>query len=394
MNGIFILRFQSNISINTIPFLLIGGTLDDRVNSQIKAFNHFGFSAMHIDYKTLYNKIFEGDFYLEPDTVIKLDSPSRNLEILHFILTLGIQTHKNTEYNKDKLNLINKGLLLDYQYWFTGFKKILIQIHKAFEEKHPYYINNIRDILLFSDKKECHKHLLESGINVPKTLNPITSFEELTGKMKEEKMSRVFVKTIYGSSASGVLAFQMSKGKYLLKAMIKIVKINSEPYLFNTRQIQHYKDKHSIKFIIDTLAESGIHVEQWIPKAMVNGYTCDLRIVIINGEPKHIILRQSKNPITNLHLLNHRGDASELRKKTTQENWDSILNTCKNIAGLFPEAKVIGADIAVSIDFKNHYVLELNAFGDYIHHCYYQNLDPFEYQAKEFYSNLTTMRKN
>ena len=44
-----------------------------------------------------------------------------------------------------------------------------------------------------------------------------------------------------------------------------------------------------------------------MPKAGLAGHVFDLRVVVIAGRARHAVVRMSRGPMTNLHLLNRRG---------------------------------------------------------------------------------------
>src|SRR5690606_10266155 len=82
------------------------------------------------------------------------------------------------------------------------------------------------------------------------------------------------------------------------------------------------------------------------------------------GEPRHMVLRRSRSCLTNLHLLNKRGDATLLRNRMDEAAWARMLDTCRRVAQLFPRTLHLGIDLAVGVDLRRHAVLEVNAFGD------------------------------
>ena len=112
--------------------------------------------------------------------------------------------------------------------------------------------------------------------------------------------------------------------------------------------------------------------------AGLDGHTVDLRVVTIGQEPCHAVLRMSKGPITNLHLLNRRGDPSILRERMAPDAWGSLLDSCRTVAGQFPDTLHIGVDVAVRPGPARHAVLEANAFGDILHDVTHRNMTTHE----------------
>jgi len=48
--------------------------------------------------------------------------------------------------------------------------------------------------------------------------------------------------------------------------------------------------KKKLLYGLDALCQMGVQVERWIPKAQVNGYNTDIRLLIINGKLQHQVL--------------------------------------------------------------------------------------------------------
>ena len=134
--------------------------------------------------------------------------------------------------------------------------------------------------------------------------------------------------------------------------------------LFNSRRIRRYTDVQDIKRLMDALCRHNVHVEEWIPKAGHAGKTFDLRIVGIAGEPRFIVGRMSRHPITNLHLMNERCETSGIRARLGALRWEELLETCRRVMGLFPRCLYVAMDVLIRADWQAHAVVELNAFGE------------------------------
>jgi hypothetical protein len=86
--------------------------------------------------------------------------------------------------------------------------------------------------------------------------------------------------------------------------------------------------------------------------------------VVIHGEPAFTIFRLSSNPMTNLHLGGRRGDTAVCRAAIPARAWLDAIDHCVEAAKLYPCATV-GVDLLFERGFFQHYILELNAFGDW-----------------------------
>jgi hypothetical protein len=183
----------------------------------------------------------------------------------------------------------------------------------------------------------------------------------------------VFVKLAHGSSASGVVAYQRtSRGpagsglqSHRAVTSVEMVRTGGELRLYNSRRLRRYTDVREIATLIDALARHRIHVEQWLPKAGIDGRVFDLRVVVIGGRARQSVARLSRTPITNLHLLNDRAEASVIRRRMGEVAWRAAMATCARVMReCFPGSLHGGVDLLVSSNFRRHAVLEVNAFGD------------------------------
>src|SRR4029077_16576443 len=97
----------------------------------------------------------------------------------------------------------------------------------------------------------------------------------------------------------------------------------------NSRRIRRYEQAGEIAELIDALCRERVHVEQWVPKAALEGMAFDLRVVVIAGRAEHVVPRLGRGPMTNLHLKNRRGDVAALRAKMESPDWEAALHTCR-----------------------------------------------------------------
>ncbi|MBM2621102.1 STM4014 family protein [Actinoplanes sp. LDG1-06] len=222
-------------------------------------------------------------------------------------------------------------------------------------------LNPVGDILTMNDKRRCHGLLVEAGIPVPPALPPVTSFAELRAAMAAYGWARVFVKPAHGSSASGVVALAVSGRRILATTSVEI---GADGRLYNNLRVRRYEDEPTIAGIVDRLAPDGLHVERWFPKAGLGDRVLDLRVVVIAGEPSHIVARTSRTPLTNLHLGNARGDVAAVRAAAGPTAWNQAMQTCVAVARCFPRSLHVGVDLMFRAGWRTHAVAEVNAFGD------------------------------
>jgi glutathione synthase/RimK-type ligase-like ATP-grasp enzyme len=238
-------------------------------------------------------------------------------------------------------------------------------------------MNHAADIMVMFDKRRCHELLSRAGHPVPRSLGAIESFEELVERMKQAECRRVFVKLAHGSSASGAVAYQTDGRRHQATTTVEMVQRNGELHLYNSRRIRVYRELDEIAALIDALCRHRVHVEQWLPKAGIDGHAFDLRVVVIGGQARHTVVRMSRSPMTNLHLLNRRGSVDAVRARMDPAAWAAALRTCEAVMRSFPASLYGGIDLLVTPDYRHHAVLEINAFGDLLPDLLWEGLDTY-----------------
>ncbi|MBU2670867.1 STM4014 family protein [Actinoplanes bogorensis] len=222
-------------------------------------------------------------------------------------------------------------------------------------------LNPVGDILTMNDKRRCHALLVEAGVPVPPALPDVGSYVDLRAAMTAYGWGRVFVKPAHGSSASGVIALAVSGSRVMA---VTSVEIGTDGRLYNNLRVRRYDDEATVAGIVDRLAPDGLHVERWFPKAGLGDRVLDLRVVVIAGEPSHVVARTSRTPLTNLHLGNARGDVAAVRAAAGPAAWGNAMQTCVAVARCFPRSLHVGVDLMFRAGWRTHAVAEVNAFGD------------------------------
>ncbi|GIE71443.1 hypothetical protein Apa02nite_075510 [Actinoplanes palleronii] len=209
-------------------------------------------------------------------------------------------------------------------------------------------------------KPECHAALTAAGVPVPPALGPVDGYASLRAAMTSAGWNRVFVKPAYGSSASGVLALAVGGPRIMAVTSVEL----SQGRLFNNLRVRRYDDEASIATIVDRLAPDGLHVERWYPKASLGNRVLDLRVVVIAGQARHVVVRTSRSPMTNLHLGNARGDVTAIRAAAGEQAWSAAMRSCVRAAACFPDTLHAGVDLMFRAGWQDHAIAEVNAFGD------------------------------
>jgi glutathione synthase/RimK-type ligase-like ATP-grasp enzyme len=294
-----------------------------------------------------------------PGTLVRIESPGEDAEVDRLL-------------RDPAARVAEFGEILGTAAAHAGLRRALDRVAAGGGE----LLNQPDDILTMSDKPRCHARLSAAGIPVPPALKPLHSYEELRAAMRAAGWGRVFVKPAHGSSASGVLALTASDRRI---AATTSTELADDGRLFNNLRLRHYDDEAPIAAIIDRLGPDGLHIERWYPKAGLGDRVLDLRVVVIAGEPGHVVVRTSRSPLTNLHLGNARGDVAAVRGAAGPQ-WDAAMQTCVRVARCFPRTLHVGVDLMFRVGWRDHAVAEVNAFGDLLPHVLKDGLDTYDAQ--------------
>jgi hypothetical protein len=231
-------------------------------------------------------------------------------------------------------------------------------------------------VALLYDKRACHAAMAAAGLPVPRALPPADSFAALAAAMRAAGLARVFVKPRYGSGAAGIVA--LAVGRDGIEALSAAER--GPDGLHHTHRLRRYRGAEAAALVDAVLAQDA-HVERWVPKAAVGGRPCDLRLLVVAGEPAHAVLRTAAGPITNLDLGGRRAEADLLRTLAAPAVWERMLDDCRRFAALVPGNLHVAFDAGLTVGLRRHAFFEANAFGDLIRRAQYRGLDPYAWQV-------------
>ena len=361
-------------------FVVIANPENRRVGFLQQALAHFNLPpATVVDYADLIAGKETLTRFHSPNTIIRFDSPERNFDIDKAIIAAGADvtdTGNQQRINPEEAAKLDfdKGRILYPRQWYLGWRHLLQQWEKQLQSP---TMNHPQDIIAMFDKPLCHDRFTHHSISVPRSLGKIHNYDHLREQMQAQECERVFVKLSHGSAASGVVAYQATPRSESAITTVERVRENGQTLLYNSRKICHYTRREDIADIINLLTAEGVQVEEWLPKAHLQGCGFDVRVVVINGQAQHIVVRLGRSPMTNLHLGNERGDTEEFLEKVGIENWFVMKKTCEASAALFPNSLYCGVDLLVAPDFQHHAILEINAFGDLLPGITWNGLDTY-----------------
>ena len=372
-----------------VNFVVIANPENRRVGFLQQALEHFSLPPVTV---VSYTDLIVGKETLEqfnaPNTIIRFDSPEKNFEVDQAIVAAGADVPDDGQQQRispaGATELVfDKGLILYPRQWYLGWRYLLQQWEKQL--RCPT-MNHPQDIAAMFDKPLCHERFSRHGITVPRSLGVIHNYDHLREQMQRQECDRVFVKLSHGSAASGVVAYHSSARGESAITTVERVREDRQTLLYNSRKIRHYTRREEIADIINILTAEGVQVEEWLPKAHLQGCGFDVRVVVINGQAQHIVIRLGKSPMTNLHLGNERGDTEEFLAKVGVENWKIMKQTCEAAAALFPNSLYCGIDLLIAPDFRNHVILEINAFGDLLPGITWNGMDTYTSEVQAILS--------
>lgn len=282
--------------------------------------------------------------------LLRIDSPGENEAVTRALIARGGgPSHETLEF----------GEIAHQREYHLGFCEVLDEIQASGVP----CVNAPRDIAAMFDKWECHLRFLEKGVPRPASEVAPKDFGSFRREMLLRRSGRVFLKPLHGSSASGVCAIRWTPQHQQLIAPIRIQSVRGRTVLVNSLQICTYSTLADIEQILGRLLPQGMISEQWIPKLSLAGGVVDLRVVVIAGEARHWVVRQSRHPMTNLHLGNCRADKTALVERIGSESLKAAFDVAVKAASCFPDSLYTGVDIL--LDSRHRAVVgEINAFGD------------------------------
>lgn len=286
---------------------------------------------------------------------VRLDSPGKCLQIESYLLALG----------GFSVGSPAKGRLWSPAAWFAGFTHLLNQL-----PGHWPYHNPPADILGLLDKRVCSQRLRQAGLPTAACLEQVHDGSDLRRKMSERGWDGAFVKLFCGSSCSGSLAYQFSRGA----AFTPLERVAAGHY-YNSRRVSRYEGAVAVE-LVDWLCGQGAQVEEWLPKARLEGIPFDVRLLMIGGEPCHRVVRQGRTPMLGLHLGARRGNARLL-------DWETAEGLGRQVAAVFPGCLYLGVDLLLGPSGQ-WVVVEVNAFGDLLPNVLWRGQDTYtaELQAE------------
>ncbi|HVJ81910.1 MAG TPA: STM4014 family protein [Planctomycetia bacterium] len=299
---------------------------------------------------------------------VRLESPDNDVETNAFLLRLGAEScaaegGRPLGDAAAKAALAERGRIVQPRQWYLGFCAALAGIECELTEAPPRrLLNDPGEIATLYDKTKCLEVMAAAEAPIPPSARRIAGYDDLRARRDESPRGRWMVKLAHGSAAAGAMAVEFAGDR--VRALTTAVSEGppGEPKIYGCLRIRSIVGEAEVANLMEAMAPWGLHAEAWLPKDRWScGRRYDLRVLTIDGKPRHAVARLSASPFTNLNLGNDRADASTFKERA---EWRMIEEACTNAARAFPKSLHLGIDALVGPDGRSVHLLEANAFGD------------------------------
>ena len=293
--------------------------------------------------------------------VVRLESPGKDDAVTRLLLEAGARDDPS-EPPWDWRNLdIPKGLLVRPGLLYRGFCRVLRGLRRSFDER-PHLSPTACPLAvaeMFDKTATCAK-LAAAGVAIPDVM-PLSPDATLNvAKVCAAPWPVTYAKLNTGSSATGiVVVYRGPDGEPIGVTSLAVI----GDRFYNSRLLRRVAEEDLLDAVAFVVLE-GVIVQRGVPMAQIDGQNFDVRVVCVGGKPVASIFRLSPNPMTNLHLGGRRGDWDRCRAAIPTRQWLDALDHCAEAAACFDSA-VAGVDLLFETGYRRHYVLEVNAFGDF-----------------------------
>ncbi len=327
--------------------------------------------------------------HLRPGTLLRIESPGENFEVEKRLIARGAGAGERPGESLPApaaLQLApDPGRIRLLRQWYLGFRTLLEEWDGLLDVAPGVVpLNRPAAIALMFDKVACQARLREGDVAVPPSLPGVTGYAALRERLAGG-YGRVFIKPAHGSSASGVVAYRVGKGREEAVTSVELVRKGGAVQLYNSLKVRRYTDGRDIALLLDYILGEGAIVEAWIPKAALGGWTFDVRVVVVGGQARHVLPRLGPGPLTNLHLGNRRGEAAALAQLLGPERYAQLLRTATAAVRAIPGTFYAGVDLLIPAGLGTPRVLEVNAFGDLLPNLLHAGEDTYTAELTTFF---------
>ncbi len=231
-------------------------------------------------------------------------------------------------------------------------------------------------------KVKCKEKLIKHDISTTQMISSqIKTLEELQQLMLQQREYAVFIKPVQSSGAVGIVAYRFYQKRN--KEVLYTSSYLDGDKLINTKKLYRIEDKEQIHKLLNKILSMENIIEKWYSKADYQGKKYDLRIVWQFGQVDFIVARQSKGPITNLHLNNQALSVEKLC--LSDDKISEITELCTSAMKVFPLLNSAGIDIMLEKESLKPRIIEINGQGDLLYQDIYNNNVIYKNQILHMY---------
>ncbi|NOK17874.1 STM4014 family protein [Corallococcus carmarthensis] len=372
------------------PFLIIGNPGNRRVTLFQEALVRAGLPPAHVvAWETVARA---PDVLLElPDTerIVRIDAAGEDAAVERLFLqrgyadALGAGCDTVTPEALAALPYEHGRVLCPRQH-HLGFLRVLEDLSARFALRPHWRVLSAPDAIadLF-DKRTTSRRYAGLGIPVPPYLDmaPGTAPEALRHALREAGFREAFVKLSCGSSASCLAVYRPGRTDGAVGSLLTSLHRGATGW-FNSLKVRRVTDARDVDAVLSFLLREGSQVEESRPKARLGGDMFDCRVLAVRGEPAFTVVRQSRLPITNLHLGGYRGDLEAFHAAVPPRELEAAMESCRAVARAH-ECLHVGIDLMFEDFFHGHRVLEANAFGDLLPGLTRDGLSVYDWEIRE-----------
>ncbi len=297
---------------------------------------------------------------LDEPALVRIESPGLDFEVTKLLLQAGGRAASEEPSAAWQEIAYERGRLIRPGLQHQGFRRVLTGLAASLAARpHLSPLADPVAIARMFDKNGCSAQFEDAGIPCPPRTPPPASWEQLFDECRRRRFARAYVKLATGASASGMAVVRLDRQDPSAVTTL----LHRDESFYNTFRLQHVRGA-AMRDVLSFILAEGACVQEAVPMAQINGQNFDVRVVVVHGRPEFTIFRLSRGPFTNLHLGGQRGDWQTCRRSVPNRAWLDGLDHCAEAASQFDSATV-GVDLLFERGYARHYVLEVNAFGDF-----------------------------
>lgn len=361
--------------LNLLNFLIIGNLDNRRVTGFVEALERGGHPApLLLSHRELIADPSALEAVPDQPLCVRIDACGEDPEVERALLELGADALTDADpcERRSPAQLASMpprfGQIVAPRQHHAGFMRYLETLDQVFRARPRWRVlNPIEDLKLLFDKRETSRRYAALGIPVPEVLPGLAQIQtpaQLREAMVAQRWPAVFVKLSCASSASCLALVRYSPRRPVGHRDVLLTTVaTTEHGRFNSLRLQQLRERGAVDELLGWLLREGAQIERAVPKARLDDRVFDLRVVVIAGEPAFCVVRQSRHPITNLHLGGQRGDLEALKRQVPEAAWAAAMRSCEQVFAAHGCLHV-GVDVLLEPGLERHRIIEANAFGD------------------------------